>query len=531
MSGSVLRIGISVGLFMVAFLLVTWVAALPWTAPDRPGIAFLLCIVAGFALTGRAAWRRRSRAFWLVPLAALLLIPAVGLSRSFRRIDMLAIVFHRDFGMQGATLDGLGTPILQGVLCGVAVVLIAIGLSSFGRWRTSHFAGFAALILVMNPFLQYFALDMLRPAVPSDLPQQLVQPQIISPLPGQTDPDILMIYMESLDRQFADPDAWADVYAPLSAFADQGTSFTRVGQIAGTGWSLAGVVATNCGVPIVALGMRYRTAFEDVKAFMPAMTCLGDIVASRGYNSAYVVGGDLGFGGLRTLFTTHNIMDVTGRVELESIYPAEVIEASLIGWVLDDQLVFEHSKLKLAELQAQPQPYALIVETIGPHADNGFLSRECSDDGRAGFSKDMRRVVACTVSETLAFVAHAQAEQARLRPGRPLAIVLMSDHLSAHPRPPPVAPEFDGYNTVIIVGAGAEAGRVVTKPGSMVDVMPTMLDLFGWVDDPVASGLGRSLLGSGKTIVEQHGIDMLDRMIATDVPLANLIWAEESPAH
>ena len=521
-----LRNSVAISLFLIAFGLVAMVAALPWIAPDKPGIAFLLCIVAGFVLIGRKVWRPRPWAFWLIPLAAALLVPAVALSRAFRRIDMLAIVFHKDFGMQGATLAGLETPILQGVLCGVAIVLIFVGLSSVGRWRAWHFGGVALVIMGINPVVQFFAVSQLRAAVPSDLPQQLAQPDLRPVTPQSMQPDILVIYMESTDRQFADPAVWGGVYAPLNDFAARGMTFTRVGQIAGTGWSLAGVVATNCAVPIVARGALYRTNFEEIEAFMPAMTCLGDVIAQRGYDAAYVVGGDLGFGGLRVFFNTHQIPDVTGKVELEAAYTPEEVAASLIGWVQDDQMVFDFATRKLGELQSQPEPFALIVETIGPHGDKGFLSRHCSDDGQAAFSGDMRRVLDCTIKETLAFVAHAEAEQARLRPERPLAVVLLSDHLSAHPRPPAVAPEYDGFNTVIMVGAGAEPGRVVTKPGSMIDVMPTMLDWFDWAEDPVASGLGRSLLGSGKTIVEQHGIDLLDGMIATDVELANRVWAD-----
>lgn len=240
-------------------------------------------------------------------------------------------------------------------------------------------------------------------------------------------------------------------------------------------------------------------------------------------------GGDLGFGGIDTFFRTHRIEDITGLRELEAVYPAEEIAKSLIGWVQDDQMVFDFATRKLAELQAQPQPYALIVETIGPHGDNGFLSRRCTADGQATFSRDMSLVLRCTIEDTLAFVAHAEAEQARLRPGRPLAVVVMSDHLSANPRPPAVAPEYDGFNTLIMVGAGAEPGRVVTKPGSMVDVLPTVLDWFDWAEDPVAIGLGRSLLGTGKTIVESHGIEVLDSMLTTEVELANKVWALPAP--
>jgi phosphoglycerol transferase len=523
------RAALAAGFFVVAFFLVAMVSALPWTAPDKPGLLFLLCLIAGFSIVGRAVWGPRPWAFWLIPLAAALLVPAVALSRSFRRIDMLAIVFHRDFGMQGATLVGLETQILQGVLCGLGLILVFWGLSSLGRWRTWHFGMAALVIMLVNPVVQFFVVSQLRAAVPSDLAERLVEPRLRPVTPQRLQPDVLVIYLEGTDRQFADPAVWGDVYAPLTDFAARGMTFTRVGQIAGTGWSLAGIVSTQCGVPIVARGVRYVNNFSDVDAFMPAVTCLGDILATRGYAAAYVVGGDLGFGGLGVFFRTHQVSDVTGKAELEAVYPPTEISAALIGWILDDQMVFDFARGKLAMLQGRPEPFALFVETIGPHGHDGYLSRRCTDEGRAAFSRDARRVLNCTITDTLAFVEHAQAEQARLRPDRPLAVVLLSDHINNDPRTPSVDAEYAGYNTVIMVGAGAKAGRVVTKPGSMIDVLPTMLDWFDWAEGSVAAGLGRSLLGDGPTIVEQHGIDALDSMITTDVALANRIWAAGQP--
>lgn len=115
---------VAIGLFLIAFLLVAMVAALPWTAPDKPSMVFLLCLLAGFPLVGRKVWRARHWAFWFIPLAAILLVLTVALSRSFHRIDMLAIVFHRDFGMEGANIAGLETQILQGALCGLGLTLV-----------------------------------------------------------------------------------------------------------------------------------------------------------------------------------------------------------------------------------------------------------------------------------------------------------------------------------------------------------------------------------------------------------------------
>ena len=67
---TLLRTIVAISLLVAAFVLAAMVAALPWMSPDKPGIAFLLCIIVGFALIGRALWRPRPWAFWLIVLAA-----------------------------------------------------------------------------------------------------------------------------------------------------------------------------------------------------------------------------------------------------------------------------------------------------------------------------------------------------------------------------------------------------------------------------------------------------------------------------
>jgi phosphoglycerol transferase len=493
------------------------VAIIPSLHPDRLAGGTALALIIGLFAGGRALWRRPPRANLVVMFAALALLPAAVIARGFGRIDMLAILFHADFGMQGATLVGLETEILQGLISCVLICLAIALLAGLWRWGRWPLLAAAVGLLAINPMVQFGVLTLVEPAVESDLATQVKTPVIIA---ATAKPDLILIYLEGLDRQFADPEVWGDLYAPLGALAAEGLSFTGVEQVAGTGWSLAGMVATQCGVPVVPRGLTYRNNFDDLVTFMPAVTCLGDVLAAQGYRRAFVVGGDLGFGGIGTFYRTHQIADVTGLVEHRAMYPAAQIEAALIDWVLDDEMVFQTARTKHAELLAQDAPFALIVETIGPHGRTGYLSRGCSDDGRGVKSKDVERVIACTLADTVAFVRDVRA---LARPGRDLRIVIMSDHLSHNGHTPRVAAAYDKKNTVIFLGGGVGE---VAKSGAMIDVFPTLLDWLGFAERPVAAGLGRSLLHSGTTLVETHGRRVLDRMLVGDAALSAAIWAE-----
>lgn len=514
---------ITASLFLLIVLICALaVAVLPWLRPDRYGVPATLALLVALVVGRGLLWRRQHRTYVVVVLAAALMVPAVVIARGFGRIDMMSVLFHADFGMAGATLKGLENEIIAGIVS-IGYICLAVAMLA-ALWRCGpkvHLVAALGLVLV-NPFVQFAGLWAMQAPVSSDLSSRLVAPDLVAN-PGPS-PDIVVIYLEGLDRRFADPAVWGDLYAPLGALANEGISFTGLGQIVGTGWSLAGMVATQCGVPVVPRGLIYRNNYDDIEAFMPAIQCLGDVLAAKDYHTEFVVGGDLTFGGIDQFYATHGITLQTGLHEQALIYPPDEIEAASINWILDDQMVFQTARMRHALQLAGSQPFALIVETIGPHGKIGYLSRRCSDSGRGEKSRDMPRVVACTIEDTVAFVRHVQAEQAAKRPGRALRIVVLSDHLSHDGTTPPVAAEFTARNTAMFIGGPEDAGRVIDRAGSMIDIFPTMLEWLGFAAAPVGAGLGRSLLSAPQTLVEKEGIAMLDAMITGDAALSLAVW-------
>ncbi len=491
----------------------------PAMRSDKPGIAALVALAAAFLLAGSDLWLTPDP--WHVPLvlATLALIPALVIQRAFRSVDMIAFVFHRDFGMQGATLSGLKNEITTAALCAGSIAVACAGLAHL--WAVqARFLPLAALTLVLaNPVLRFGVGRLCSRPVHSVLGERLTTPRL---LPGSERPDLVIVYLEGLDRRFADTATFGDICQPLARYAAEGTSFTEVRQIAGTGWSLAGMVASQSGVPVPPRALHYQSRTEDVSRFMPGTVFLGDVLAERGYGSHYVVGGDIHFGGIAAMYASHQITALTGMAEQKALYPAETFAAAQAAWFLDDQMVFDTARQVQHDLLSQAAPYALIVETIGPHGPKGILSRDKTGTGRAGETRDVARSVACLNEELDVFLGDLRARQARH--GRDLCIVLLSDHLNHTVTLPQGGPAHAGRNTVIFWRAPGGSGRVVDKPGSMVDVFPTLLHWLGWSDDPVAAGIGRSLLADPPTLVEEFGVMAIDRMIQSDAAFANQIW-------
>ena len=512
---------VTIGLFAVmTYALI--VAIDPRFRPDHIGPYMLIVLLIAIGL-GWRLFRRPSKALWLVVLAAAILIPAVAVARGFGRVDMIAMMFHADFGMAGATIEWLETEILQASLSALFLTLSFALLAGLWALGARSYVIFAALVVAVNPGFRSVAWATVMPAVESDLMSRYTDPTLKTQ--PTTFPDLVIIYLEGTDRHFADEAVWGDLYAPMREFEAEGVSFTQVGQIEGTGWSLAGMVATQCGVPVLPKALTYINDFDRLETFMPKVDCLGDVMGRNGYELSYVVGGDIAYGGIDAFYRSHGFSRLIGMHEQEAMYGADVIAAAKGGWVLDDQLVFETARTEAASLIAQHKPFFLVVETIGPHGHTGILSRRCNDDVSVTLSKDVNKVVSCLLEDTYSFVRETQAAHAKARPGKELRIVILSDHLSQNPYRPEAAEAYQGANTAIFLGGGS-TGRVVSKPGAMIDIYPTLLDWLDMTVEPHAAGLGRSLLRGDPTVVEGHGIEMFDRMLISDVPLSQKVWSE-----
>jgi phosphoglycerol transferase len=369
-------------LLLLSFGLALVIVLFPELRPHRYALASALALVVAGLLGGRALGVQPGWA--MVPLlaAALLLIPAVTIARGFGQIDVIAMLFHSEFGLQGANLSSLRDEFLAALAASGLLLLSAAGLC--GYWRHEVVLGplLAALLVAVNPVLRCWVRWLLAGPVTSVLPDRMVAPSL---RPGPVPlPDLVILYLEGTDRRFADAAQFGSLARKLDNLAAEGVSFTRVGQIAGTGWSLAGMAASQSGVPIPPRPLRFRLKLEEVTRFMPGVTFLTDVLAAKGYNSHYVVGGETGFGGIGAMYDTHRIGAMTGRAEMQASFPAAEFEAAQVDWFLDDQMVLDAARQLHRDLVREARPFALIVETIGPHGPKGYVSRRNTASGRAG---------------------------------------------------------------------------------------------------------------------------------------------------
>jgi phosphoglycerol transferase len=456
----------------------------------------------------------------LIFLAVLLHIPVIVLQRMFSDLNLGDVLFHLENGIAGTALGDYSGQIFGAVLSLVGVMVALVALSTAMALRRETYLSIAVLIFVLNPFMAQSFSEALKFVTPSPLWQKIADPVFLNVDPPL--PDIVLIYLEGADQRFSDRTVFGDAYDPVAGLHAESLVLKSVGQMRGTGFSMAGMMASQCGIPSIE---------RPGSRVLARMECLGDVLTRFGYLKDFFVGGDKEFGGIRKFYEENGGFRVSGYSEITAEMDPSEVESVVVSEIADDELLFSVALQRHTQLLMQSDPFALVIETSGPHGKPSFLARRCSGSGMAEQTDDVGLAVQCTTELAFEFIRTIRQRQATLRSERPLRIVLLSDHLNHASAELAVRDEFEGFNTVLLLGDPAYAGRVIDRVGSMVDVYPTILDWLGFARQPVAAGIGRSLLSQPPTLAENISLtretlstmkeeDVLLHMLSAPYPVA-----------
>ena len=127
--------------------------------------------------------------------------------------------------------------------------------------------------------------------------------------------NLILIYVESLEAGYADRGAFGhDLIAPLSGL--RGASFPAYEQAPGTGWTIAALVATQCGVPLERVTIfDGNTQGQMMDSFLGKAVCLPDLLAQRGYRNVFMGGASTRFAGKDKFLRQHHYHEIYGKDE------------------------------------------------------------------------------------------------------------------------------------------------------------------------------------------------------------------------
>lgn len=321
-------------------------------------------------------------------------------------------------------------------------------------------------------------------------------------------PNIVYIYLESVERTFLNDSIFPGLAPNLKKLDAEAISFTNIQQTYGTGWTMAGMVASQCGIP---LSTDVWNSMAGLDSFLPGATCLGDLLAAQGYALDYVGGADIAFAGKGAFYKTHRFDRVQGQTELAGRLPDPAYQNV---WGLYDDTLFDIFQQRFDEQVASGRPFGLFTLTNSTHPPDGNLPHTCR--ARYGDGADgILNAVQCTDLYVAAVVNHIRRSPA----GDHTIIVIGSDHLAM--RSPTTERWLEGQqrrDLLLMLVPGAAPVRI-DKPGTTLDVAPTLLGLFS---DIHTLGFGTDLRGDAKTLLQSKLDARL--FLRSKVPFLNTLW-------
>lgn len=298
------------------------------------------------------------------------------------------------------------------------------------------------------------------------------------------DRNLIFVYAEGLERTLFNEQIFPGIVQDLRKVEERSISFTNIRQVAGTEWTMAGMIASQCGLPY------FYTSQLAIG--------LGDLLKREGYHLAYYTGDAISFAGKKEFYSIHGFDEICGKKELEKHMEDKDYQYC---WGLYDDTLFDLAFKRLEALSKKKNRFAFFVSTMDTHG-SGNCSRSCKDRKYGDGSSENLNAVACADMLISRFVNRIRSSSF----SQDTVIVIASDHLAPRFLNPSVEKlkNFSRRNLFMINEPGTEKGIRQEQLGSTLDIGSTLLPFIGFRG---TIGLGRDLLStdySTKEIEEIH---------------------------
>lgn len=315
--------------------------------------------------------------------------------------------------------------------------------------------------------------------------------------------NLVYIYGESLERTYFDNDAFPDLTPELGALKNQSLDFSHTMQLPGTDYTIAGMVASQCGIPLFA--PFEGNASASLSSFFPQNICLGDILKNSGYENYFVQGANLRFAGKDVFLKSHGFDHLYGAEELKTTVADPAYKND---WGYYDDTVLDEAWKKFETLSREGKRFSLFTLTVDTHHPDGFISRTCNRKKYDinGKTNQSFSAVTCSQENIAEFINKIKASPWF----KDTIIVVSSDHLAMKNTAWDELNKQDRSNLFFVIrGDKPDEQEVLAVKRNTMDNGATVLDLLGG-DNFI--GLGRSSL-SGQSLSEVF-LNMKEKVLA-----------------
>ncbi len=422
-----------------------------------------------------------------------------------------SVLFHIKMGLSGSSLSDFWQVIVYGSLLFLIMVLMAN--YTYKRLHTevpkkNHFIIITiAIALLFYSIFSNPIIDNIRTFFVYNSDQTFYDHYRI-PTIGTHDKrskkNIVYIYAESLERTYFDETLFPGLIEGLRKIEKKSISFNNIFQVYATGWTIAGMTASQCGIPLITpTGGNAMSGFKE--NFLPLAKCMGDLLHDEGYELEYYGGSSLEFAGKGNFYKSHSFSKVQGKEELKGSLDDPLY---LTGWGLYDDSLLQIVYAEYERLSRNNKPFGLFTLTLDTHHPIGNASKRCKENNIVyeDGSNSMLNTIKCSDYLIAEFINKILASPY----AKDTVIVLSSDHL-AMPNIAYETLEKGNRRNLFMVIDGSQkinTGKIFSK-GSMLDITPTLMGILGYSSSQM--GLGRNLLLESSLINIDNRADTLKK--------------------
>ncbi|GAB2552497.1 sulfatase-like hydrolase/transferase [Leucobacter ruminantium] len=300
--------------------------------------------------------------------------------------------------------------------------------------------------------------------------------------------NLVLIYLESMEEAFGDERfVEKNALAPIQRATGDWSQIENLRQYDGGGWTMAGIVGTQCGIPLRGIQTARENELdrigEDSDTYLPGATCLGDVLADAGYENVFLGGADAAFAAKGTFLTTHGFDEV-----LDLDHWLEEGEEERSDWGISDRALMDHARDEVDRLHASGRPFNLTMLTLDTH-DPEHAFEYCPITTDVGMTSIMR----CSMEQVAGFVDHLE-QRGYLDD---TVVVVMGDHER-------FISDQSSYQELKQLEDRPIFNRIWSPDGAefaredidQLSMFATMLDLLGFEVQDHRAGVGVSALAT-----------------------------------
>jgi phosphoglycerol transferase len=464
--------------------------------------------------------------FWTI--AVLISFPFAMLSLTLGENDIEPIIlFFRDNGMEEIRAIGRGSfQTKTTVFLTFLYILFSCGVYFNKRLRGFQYVLLISglLFLIVNPVSKYiYRIFIPDPILANFNIEEHFKAPVFTKSPALKK-NMIIVYLESLEQTYANLESTKEQYGKIDPLMADALVATQLMQTNGTNFTIAGIVATQCGVPLLPSGLnqgiyRRKLAEMEVRTFYDRIECLGDRLSSDGYTLSYMNGADARKYSKRSFLTQHGY----SRIFDELSVPENERAGRENMWGLNDEFLYEHLHKEVDYLAAQGDPFVLSYLTISTHGPDAFLDTNCAQPPE-GVSK-IPAAIGCSFDSLINFYDYIEAKGLM----KDTIFVVMSDHLAmTNTVSEELKIQDQRENLFFVKGAGAPIE--ISKLATPMDVYPTLLELLGYEIQDNHANMGVSMLSDKQSMIQKYGdnIEMSKRLTGNHA-LGNFLWERKSP--